>query len=65
MKKEAKHQLLSVSEAAEYLNMSKKFIYKSIYERTIPHVKIGRRIRIKVSDLDEIIEKGYVPTRGK
>ena len=43
--------LLSVKEAAAYLNFSMPFLYRLAREKKIPHVSFGRHIIFRKSDL--------------
>ena len=45
--------ILTVAEVAHYLKMSKSKIYYLVSRRQIPHLKLGRNVRIRVSDLQE------------
>lgn len=47
----------SVEEVAKILGISKSFCYKMIGEKKIPATKIGRRIVVSVSKLNEFIER--------
>jgi excisionase family DNA binding protein len=49
--------IMTVPEVAQYLKMSKSKLYYLIQRRQIPHVKIGRNVRIKDSDLAKWLEK--------
>jgi excisionase family DNA binding protein len=49
--------IYTVNEVAEYLKISKSKIYLLIQRKEIPHVKIGRNVRITESQLLEWIEK--------
>ncbi len=51
----ASRALLSVSEAAEYLNISAGTLRNWISMRRIEHVKVGRLTRIKVSVLEAYV----------
>ena len=51
---------LTVSEAAEYLNIASSTVYELIRERQIPHSKIKKRILIDVKDLDAFFKKNRV-----
>jgi excisionase family DNA binding protein len=57
--------LLSVDEAAEYLSMSAKWVYRNY--RDLPHVLIGSgerpRIRFRASDLDQWINARTIDWR--
>jgi excisionase family DNA binding protein len=49
----AQDGLLSVRDAADYLNMSEGWLYQS----GIPYVKLGRSRRYRRSDLDSHVER--------
>ncbi len=53
---DAKDRLLSVEEAAEYLNVGVRFIRRVVADRRIPYVKVGKYVRLKRSVLDAYIE---------
>jgi excisionase family DNA binding protein len=48
-------ELLNAREAAEYLHVSENTIRQWIWQRRLPVVKLGRAVRLKKSDLDQII----------
>lgn len=52
-----KREIMTVSQVAEFLQLSEMTTYKLIQEGTIPAFKIGRHWRIKREDLDELIER--------
>ena len=54
-------KLLRVPEAAELLNISQKATWAMIYRRDIDVVRIGRSVRIPLSAIDQLIERGTVP----
>ena len=54
-------KFLKVPEAAEQLNMSQKAIWAMIYRREIDVVRIGRSVRIPLSAIDRLVERGTVP----
>lgn len=45
-------QFLSVEEYAERLNVSPYTVYREIKKGTIPHVRVGKAIRIPLSALE-------------
>lgn len=45
-------QFLSVEEAAQYANLSVKYIYKLTHTKQIPHYKPNRKLYFKRDDLD-------------
>jgi excisionase family DNA binding protein len=51
---------LTVSEAADYLNTSVRFVRRLIAERRIAFHKVGRHVRLAVADLDAFVEAGRV-----
>lgn len=53
--------VLSVSEAADYLGISQTKLRADIQARRIPHVRLGRRLVIRVADLDALLERHLVP----
>ena len=55
MTKDDTTRLLSVGDAAAYLNVSRSLIYKYVEDMLIPHIKIGGRIRFDPSELSEWI----------
>jgi excisionase family DNA binding protein len=48
-------ELLTTSEAALYLGVTKRTLaaWRSIKRYSIPHIKVGRLVRYRYSDLDE------------
>ncbi len=55
------HQLedpiLTIPEVARYLKISKSKIYRLLSKNEIPHIKIGRNVRIRQTDLRIWVEK--------
>lgn len=49
--------ILTVSQVAEYLQLSKSKVYYMIQRRNIPFVRLGKNVRIRRSDLLQWIEK--------
>lgn len=45
-------EVLNLSQAAEYVSLSKSAIYKKTSERNIPHFKQGKKLYFKRSELD-------------
>lgn len=54
-------RLLTVPEAAEVLNVSKPRAYELIRMCVIPHVRIGRQVRVPAEQLAEFIRSGGRP----
>ena len=51
-------QLLTVKEAAKMLSCSEAAIRKWVYQRRLPVVKVGRLTRLRLSDLETLVERG-------
>lgn len=49
--------IMTISQVAEYLQISEMTTYKLVQEGKIPAFKIGRHWRVKKDDLHEFIEK--------
>lgn len=50
---------LTVAEVAELLKVNQQTVRNWIDHGRLPAVRVGRRVRIKRSDLDRILEAGY------
>ncbi|QOR67229.1 helix-turn-helix domain-containing protein [Cytobacillus suaedae] len=51
------HEIMTVSQVAEYLQISEMTTYKLVQEGKIPAFKVGRHWRVKKEDLSEFIDK--------
>jgi len=58
-------QMLSVSEAAKILNIAAVTLRQMTWRSEIAHVRIGRRVLLRESDLREFIDKNTKPVRFK
>jgi len=56
-------QLLDLKQASDMLGLSIYTISNWVQKRKIAHVKLGRRVLIKRTDIEALIEKGSVPAR--
>ena len=50
---------LTVAEVAEWLKLNQQTVRNWIDQGSLPAVRVGRRVRIKRSDLDRLLEDGY------
>lgn len=50
-------ELLSTTETAEFLGISKNTLYEWIIQKKIPHFKVGRLVKFKKEDLDAWLKK--------
>ena len=55
--------ILTIPEVARYLKLSKSKVYIMVQRGLIPHLRIGRNVRIKETDLDKWLEKNSVQPR--
>lgn len=51
-------RLLRISEVAKILDVSEDRVYSLAREEILPHVRLGRQIRIDSTILDEFIRNG-------
>lgn len=58
------NNLLSISETASYLRVSKSTLYRWVYKKQIQHVKIGSRVLFLESYLLEFLEENTIQPRG-
>lgn len=49
-------KIMTIPQVADYLQISKSKLYWLVQTRQIPHIKIGRNVRIRESDLERWIE---------
>jgi excisionase family DNA binding protein len=54
---------LTVSETAEYLNTSERFVRRLIAERRIAFHHVGRHVRVALSDVEEWLATQRVEPR--
>ena len=52
--------LLTVPEAASYLNTSERFVRRLVAERRVAFHHVGRHVRFARSDLDAFVQAGRV-----
>jgi len=55
-------QLVSVADCAVMLSISRRAVYNMISARRIPVIRLGRRVRIALSDIDRLISENRHPT---
>ncbi len=54
-------EFLTVAEVAELLKLNQQTVRNWIDQGSLPAVRVGRRVRIKRSDFDRIVDQGYRP----
>jgi excisionase family DNA binding protein len=57
-------RLLTIAEAADRLNVKRRYIKHLLYERRLDRVKIGKLVRIPEAAIDNLISSGYRPASG-
>jgi excisionase family DNA binding protein len=55
-------ELLTPSQAGDYLRTGEGFIRRLIAERRIPYVKLDKQVRLQRSALDAFIGSGRIPS---
>jgi excisionase family DNA binding protein len=55
--------IMTVPDVAKYLKISKAKIYMMIKNKQIPHIKIGKNVRVRESDLVRWLEKQTEPAK--
>ena len=56
---EFEESYLTVAEVAELLKLNQQTVRNWIDAGSLPAIRVGRRVRIKRSDLNRILESGY------
>ena len=52
-------ELLTVAEVAELLKLNQQTVRNWIDQGSLPALRVGRRVRIRRSDLDRLLEESY------
>jgi excisionase family DNA binding protein len=55
--------MLTVAATAEKLGLKEPTVRKWIAERKMAHVKLGRSVRVPLSECERLIRNGTVPAR--
>jgi len=55
---------LTVAEVAEMLKLNPQTVRNWIDQGSLPALRVGRRVRIKRSDLERMLEEGYTAGQG-
>jgi excisionase family DNA binding protein len=53
----SERQLLTAKEAAQFLCMSENTIRQWIWQHQLPVVRLGRAVRLRREDLEQLIER--------
>ena len=52
-------EFLTVAEVAEMLKLNQQTIRNWIDQGSLPALRVGRRVRIRRSDLERVLDEGY------
>jgi excisionase family DNA binding protein len=55
----AEESFLTVAEVAELLKLNQQTVRNWIEQGSLPALRVGRRVRIRRSDFDRLLEAGY------
>jgi excisionase family DNA binding protein len=55
---------LTVAEVAEMLKLNPQTVRNWIDQGSLPALRVGRRVRIKRSDLERMLDEGYTAGQG-
>ncbi len=58
----AEESFLTVADVAELLKLNQQTVRNWIDQGSLPALKVGRRVRIRRSDLDRVLEQGRTTT---
>ncbi len=58
-----RRRLLDVREASAYLNISVRSVWRAVREGGLPHIKLGRLVRIDPDDLDRYVAANRIGPR--
>ena len=57
-------RLLSMDEAADYLQVSRRWVAEAVRQRRIRCTRIGKHVRFKAEHLEELVQAGEQPVTG-
>lgn len=55
--------LLSVRDLARYLSVSERWVYDAVARRTIPFLKVGRKLRFEKQAIEQWLDENASPVR--
>jgi excisionase family DNA binding protein len=55
-------QMLTAREAAVFLGLSENTIRQWIWQRRLPVIRLGRAVRLRRADLEQLIERSRAET---
>lgn len=60
----ARPTLLTITEAAEYLNVSERWVQEAVRQRRLRCTRLGKHVRFRLEHLDELVAAGEQPVTG-
>ena len=60
-KTENQDAILTPQQLAEYLRVSRQWVYERVSLGEIPHIKVGKYLRFRKSHIDNWIESQFIP----
>jgi excisionase family DNA binding protein len=54
---------VTIPEAASYINMSPRFVRRLVNQRRLPYCRLGSVIRIRLADLDALMDEALVEAK--
>jgi len=57
-------EILTIPQVARYLKIIRSKAYYLVHQKKIPHIRIGRNVRVREADLEKWIESNLV-TEGQ
>jgi excisionase family DNA binding protein len=61
---DSEDSFLTVADVAEKLKLNQQTVRNWIDQGSLPAVRVGRRVRIKRSDFERVLEEGYTGVSG-
>jgi len=55
---------MTLTEASQYMKLSKSYLYKLVVRKSIPHIRLGYKIIFNKVAIDEWMEKKVVVVNG-
>jgi len=62
MRSYSTEEFLTVAEVASLLRLNEQTVRNWIDDKKLPAFRIGRRVRVARSDLDDLVQSGYTAT---
>jgi excisionase family DNA binding protein len=57
--------VVTIPDAAEMLSLNPYTVWRMVYARRIESIKIGKSRRIRVEEINKLLDNGTIPARRK